>query len=137
LEEGGLLAVGEVADQGVVDGVDVDLHGAIGDGPALICQADDDGPAIVCGARSFDETALNKTGDEPAEGRLAEQDGFGEIMHAHVLTLMEPEVEQNVNVADRQTTVPAEFCSQTARHAVVGEAERLPGSSALVAGRLE
>jgi hypothetical protein len=131
LEEGGLLAFGEVADQGVVDGVGVDLHGAIGDRAALVRQVDDDGPAIVGRAGSFDQAAIDEAGDEAAESGLAKQDGLGQIVHAHLLARVEPEVEQDVEVADRQATVPAELGGQATCDAVMGNAEGLPGASAL------
>jgi hypothetical protein len=51
-------------------------------------------------------------------------------MHAHIFALVEPKVEQDIEIADGQAAMPAEVGSQATGYPIVSEAERLPGTSA-------
>ena len=136
LEEGVLLAVGEAAGQNVVDRGGVDLDGADGDLPTPVGQADDDRAAVISGGEALEEAALDKTGHEAAERRLAERDGPGQIVHAHLIAIVKVEVEQDVEIADRQAALPAQLGRQLPLDPVMGEAKGVPGPRAFVVFRL-
>jgi hypothetical protein len=130
LEEGVLLARAQAAGQDFVDGGGVDLDGAPGDLPALIGQADDNGPAIIACRRALEQAAFDETSYEAAEGGLAEQDGFGQVVHPHLFASMEMEMQQDIEVADRQAAMPAQLGRQLSLNPVMCEPQGLPGRRA-------